>query len=252
MTRSLRRTTAAASLATLALALGGCQALGIGGNRMASAPAADGEIAAPFDFGAEQLAEGREALRKGHIPVAIDSFMLAKSFQEHAPAAYNGLAVAYSRLGREDLAERFFLTAVALSPEDSRYRSNLALFYVRSGIPRVGQAALAAAAPAATPAPAPAPDVLVAETTVVSPVVRQLAGGISVQAPPRRIQRVSAAEVTIRAAEPGAPALATNQRRAVIEVGARSARPAVRTVTVASVRPAARVQTYPIRIPLGE
>ena len=56
-----------------------------------------------------------EALVDGRTLEAIDAFMIAKSFPEQAPAAFNGLAVAYSRLGRTDLTERFFQTAIALA-----------------------------------------------------------------------------------------------------------------------------------------
>jgi hypothetical protein len=255
MSHAARRTATAVSALTLALTLGGCQMLGIGGSRMASVPQAT-ERAEPMDFGAEQIAEGRKALTDGHIPQAIDSFMLAKSFQAHAPAAYNGLAVAYSRLGREDLAERFFLTAVALAPDDERFRTNLALFYVRSGIPRQTAPAMALAPAQPDVAAAPAQVAVAAAPAVLraAPVVRSLGGGVTVQAPASRLQRVSAGEVTIRGSAAAAPgAVAANGHRAVIEVGGGRSGAAPARVMVASARPGATAQrTYPIRIPLAD
>lgn len=247
MKASQRKVAFGASVAAMAVLLGGCQALGIGGPRMARlAPAA--ETTQVVDLGAEQLAAGREALAAGRTADAIEAFMLAKTFPEQMPAAYNGLAVAYSRLGRTDLTERFFLTAVALAPNEDRYRANLATFYSRNGQPKIAEPALAIAPiqEVATPAPAVA-------VAAAAPVIRTLAGGVSVQTPATRLQRVSRGEVAIRTASASTPVIraASTTRRPVIEVGA-SSRPAAYPVRVTLSKPQPAARTYPIRIPLSD
>lgn len=242
-----------ASLVATALLLGGCQALGLGGGGMARASSAPALAAEPVDLGAEQLEAGRAALKADRTIDAIESFMLAKAFPKQMPAAYNGLAVAYGRIGRTDLSERYFLTAVALAPEEDRFRSNLALFYASNGQPKsAGPAMAMATAPIGDPAAAAQP--IAAEAP--APKVRSLAAGVTVRGPGTHLQRVSRGEVAIRSSVPGAPAAntAATPRRAVIEVGA--ARPQAYPIRVTLVDPrpgqAASPKAYPIRIPLSD
>ena len=186
----------AAGAVALAFALSGCQLLGIGGHGRAALR--DDSSVILKDFGADQLAQGRQALVEGRTMDAIDAFVIAKSFPEQAPAAFNGLAVAYSRLGRTDLTERFFQSAIALAPEDDRYRSNLALFYARNGMPRTAEPMMAVAAPAPEAiAPTVEAPVAVDLAAPSTPVVRNLGAGVTAQAPQTRLQRVSRAEVRI-------------------------------------------------------
>src|SRR3546814_1026109 len=95
-----------ASCIAVAISLSGCQsfisALGFGpkdGPRRA-------EASAPI-FGSEELEKGRTALRAGYPANAIQQFRMAALNPDSAPEAYNGLGVAYARLGRADLAERY-------------------------------------------------------------------------------------------------------------------------------------------------
>lgn len=248
MTKLSANATTAATALALALTLGGCQALGFGGAQMASTTMRE---APAVDLGAEVLAEGRAALEAGRTTDAIDAFMLAKAYPVHAPAAYNGLAVAYSRLGRTDLTERFFLTAVGLAPDEAKYRTNLALFYSKNAQPRIAEPALVVApvqatavALAAVSSP-DAPTLAVAAQVERRPVVRALKAGVTVQSPGPALQRISKGEVSIRTAPlAGTPsAVAVTGRgghRAVIEVGGARSAPAVRVGAAA----------YPVRIPL--
>ena len=218
----------AAGAVALAFALSGCQLLGIGGHGRAALR--DDSSAILKDFGADQLAQGRQALVEGRTVDAIDAFVIAKAFPEQAPAAFNGLAVAYSRLGRTDLAERFFQSAVALAPQEDRYRSNLALFYAHNPMPRIAEPMMAVAAPAPEAiAPIVEAPVAVAVATPPAPVVRSLGAGVTAQAPQSRLQRVSRAEVRI-----SSPAMPRVAHQPVIHVG-----------------PAARA-AYPVRITLSE
>lgn len=245
------RAAAALSIAAMTLALGGCQALGIGGHGIAraSAKAENSVIAA---FGSEQLEEGRKALSEGRTTDAIDAFMLAKAFEEQAPAAYNGLAVAYSRLGREDLTERFFRLAIALAPEEQRYRSNLATFYMRSGIPR--STGLALSSEPEVPLVGGDAPLVDGQRAVQAPVespVRSLAAGVTVRTPVSRLQRISSSEVAITSEDAThRPVANTGGHRGVIEVGSRSgpsATPAAHVAWSGSRSVSSRPE-YPIRI----
>lgn len=104
--------------------LAGCQSSPLAGwnfgksdnGRLAASPTVDGLII---------LEEGRQYLREGNISKAVASFQLARMDKSTAAAANNGLAVAYAKLGRPDLAERYFMTAAALDPNESKYVANL-------------------------------------------------------------------------------------------------------------------------------
>lgn len=80
-------------------------------------------------FGEADLEEGRRMLADGNIGNAIPAFQRAALNRETAPQAANGLAVAYARLGRGDLAERYFKAAVTLDPHEPKFAANLERFY---------------------------------------------------------------------------------------------------------------------------
>lgn len=210
---------------------------------MARAPA-DADASLIANFGSEQLELGRTALKEGHTVAAIDAFMIAKSFEREAPAAYNGLAVAYSRLGREDLAERFFQEAVARAPDDTRFRANLATFYGRHGIPRSTQPALAIAQ--VEPVVAPAPEVAAAPMQVDPVATVDAKSKVSARTPSSGLRRISRHEVKI----------VGNTRRVIVEVGGATTQARVGTVKLAATgsrtplkqaRPA-----YPVRVTLDD
>lgn len=75
---------------------------------------------------AQRLEAGRGLLRAGHLTRAIDAFRQASYDPRFAAEATNGMAVAYTKLGREDVARRLFLKAIAAAPEDERFSRNLA------------------------------------------------------------------------------------------------------------------------------
>lgn len=103
------------------------------------------------------LEEGRTALREGNISAAIASFRIALLDPAMRAEACNGLAVAYAKLGRDDLAQRYFLAAVSAEPDNPRFVANLLRLQRQQ---QVNLAARAAAAPAIAvqqPQPAPLP-----------------------------------------------------------------------------------------------
>ncbi|NTZ41947.1 hypothetical protein G7A66_02330 [Altererythrobacter sp. SALINAS58] len=80
-------------------------------------------------FGAADLEDGKANLRAGHIGSAIPQLQLAALNPDTAGEAFNALGVAYARLGRGDLAERFFNAAVMREPSSTRFTTNLDQFY---------------------------------------------------------------------------------------------------------------------------
>ena len=71
--------------------------------------------------------QGRAALDASLPGSAIEKFQSALAKGEMVGPALNGMAVAYARLGRFDLARRFFNEAVAVDPLNEKYLTNLAM-----------------------------------------------------------------------------------------------------------------------------
>lgn len=116
-----------ATLAVLGLTLPGCSALFESG-RFASR--ANGEAAKEEMAAAERASVltniGRRALDQGSTGLAIEAFQRAAASGEAPAPAFNGLGVAFARIGRFELAQRYFEQAAALDPTDQRYQANLA------------------------------------------------------------------------------------------------------------------------------
>lgn len=72
-----------------------------------------------------RLELGLAALRNGSPGNAIYHFERAVLDPSAAADAFNGMGVAYAQLGRIDLAERFFTTAIMIEPSDARFARNL-------------------------------------------------------------------------------------------------------------------------------
>ena len=76
--------------------------------------------------GASMLQRGRAQLDAGLNALAIEAFRAEIRTNPDAADAYNGLAVAYGRIGRDDLAQRYFETALAKDPGNGKAQANLA------------------------------------------------------------------------------------------------------------------------------
>jgi len=129
---------------------------------------------------------GRKELDANRPGAAIEAFQKALATGEPVAPAVNGLGVAYARLGRFDLAQRFFEQAAAADPANPRYADNLTRL-MRSPVFAMRRDGDLLAAALASNAPRPAPTA----KTAAAPV-----GGI---------QRVSRGEVRIVTA-PAQPA----------------------------------------------
>lgn len=112
-----------ASAIALLVSLGGCQFLGK--LNIARSGSQEEEQAKAQRAMPSSLAEGREHLRANRNGRAIDAFNLALVRGEDPAAAFNGLGVVYARVGRNDLAYRFFKKANASDPDNPVYASNL-------------------------------------------------------------------------------------------------------------------------------
>lgn len=134
----------------LALGASGCQSLGNQSQHLAlyAGKRADEQVS----LGEMQLARGRAYLDAELTTLAIGQFTLALQDPRTLAAASNGLGVAYARMGRYDLADRYFAAAVTAEPDSARYLRNLAA--LRGSLPALARAAAPSPAPAAAAASA--------------------------------------------------------------------------------------------------
>lgn len=197
-------------VAFAALTVAGCQSSPLAGwnfdrsdsKRMAATPKVDGPSV---------LEEGRRYLSEGNISKAVASFQLARLDKDSAAAANNGLAVSYARLGRPDLAERYFRTAAALDPSDTRYVANLLRLQGNVMLARRAQAA----------------EQLAAAEVAEAPVTR------AAEAAPA-VHRVSHGEFRITTSEPAAaPTMQVGARQAAAKPAPETVEPKVTEVALA-------------------
>lgn len=133
-------------------ALSGCQLLGnLHLTRSSQDRAKVAEVAITSGTAVQ---DGRDHLRGGRPGLAIEAFNRALASGQDPAASYNGLGVAYARLGRTDLAFRFFKKAALSEPDNAAYSRNLTRLI---DSPQFALAMMTQAAPvAAAPAPASA------------------------------------------------------------------------------------------------
>ena len=122
------------------------------------------------------LDEGRLALTGNNPAQAISAFHIALAQAPQSVAALNGLAVAYDRLGRSDLARQHFEMALALEPDAADIAYNLGLALGRAGqdrnaIPHLQRAAMGNDARAAAAARRTLAQVAARLTTPPAPIV---------------------------------------------------------------------------------
>jgi tetratricopeptide (TPR) repeat protein len=146
-------------LAVATMALPGCSTLF--GKRFMAKADTENAVSKPAPGAATySLDLGRQHLDAGRTGLAIEAFQTALVTGEAPAPAFNGLGVAFARLGRVDLAERYFQRATAIAPQDERYALNLArltrspAFALRRSGDVVAEVerAVAAAPPVAVPA----------------------------------------------------------------------------------------------------
>jgi thioredoxin-like negative regulator of GroEL len=131
------------------------------------------------------LEEGKEFLREGNVASAINSLRIARLDRATFGEASNALAIAYIRLGRNDLADRYFREAIQAEPENDKFAANLLRLQSQVMLARAS-----AAAPAVPAAAMPAPAVAAATPAARQPTQDRLASGM--------VERVSRSEVQVR------------------------------------------------------
>lgn len=152
-------------------------------------------------FAQTQLAEGRKALDNNDNFAAIVAFSNAQGLHTQAAEAHNGMAIAYARLGRPDVAARYFAMAVLEAPEDPRYRANLALLQQRERDAAASAAAMLAAQSAPSTSNAGDAPVRTASNSRDAGIP-----GIRIERPRSRLVRTGNGEIvlTTRSPAPGA------------------------------------------------
>jgi len=135
-----------------ATVLGGCQSFPLTSWISKERPAAAAKRSALAENKSGALEEGKANLRSGNISAAVASFRIALLDPAARGDANNGLAVAYAKLGRADIAERYFRAAIEQDPNNPKYAANLLrlqqqVMLARSHVtPASGAQALAASA----------------------------------------------------------------------------------------------------------
>lgn len=180
--------------------LGGCNSfLGIHFARQAPRAAPAAAPAPALAANTESAtAAGRRQLTDGQTGLAIESFQRAMAAGEPIAPAVNGLGVAYARLERFDLAQRYFQQAIASDPANSHYADNLARLMRSPALAArrdgdIAREALQAAAAA--------------------PVAGKTTQAANAAAAVGKLQRVSRGEVRIASAPPQAAPAAPGQAR---------------------------------------
>lgn len=135
------------------------------------------------------LEEAATQLGMGNVALAIGTFRRALRQAPDSPQAYVGLAVCYERLGRLDLAQRYYREGLIAVPDKAELAASYSAFLARHGID-VGALVEAPAVPAV----APAEDVPDA-TMMVRSVTIELAP--LPETPGPRLERISAGEVEL-------------------------------------------------------
>ena len=117
------KTATALALVALATSLGGCKSFvqAFDFSRHSSAP--------PYAIGEADLEEGKTHLRAGRVGSALSPLHRAALNPGTSGEALNALGVAYAKLGRADLAERFFIAATKVDTDNERFAANLVRFY---------------------------------------------------------------------------------------------------------------------------
>jgi tetratricopeptide (TPR) repeat protein len=121
------------AFAAITLGLGGCSSIFHNSKHSArgvSDPSMDQANLA--DYFAGRIALGKQMLDAKNYGGALATFRQARFDPRYAAEAYNGMGVAYARLGREDLAERFFATALQQEPTNAKFAANVQRIHARS------------------------------------------------------------------------------------------------------------------------
>ncbi|MDH3662417.1 MAG: tetratricopeptide repeat protein [Alphaproteobacteria bacterium] len=85
------------------------------------------------------IAEGRQLLDQGRAVEAVSAFRRYLRREGGDLRGLNGLAIAYSELGRQDLAAEMFARALALAPDDPATLNNIGFSALRRADARLAR-----------------------------------------------------------------------------------------------------------------
>lgn len=122
----------AARLLVVVAALG---AAGCAGTGLEVSPKASFDPVHAPDTAAGAYEVGKRQLATGHIGNALVSFRQALRREPESVSALNGMAIAYDRLGRFDLARHYFERALALEPDSTMTLNNIGRSLLDQGKP---------------------------------------------------------------------------------------------------------------------
>jgi hypothetical protein len=121
---TMKRNLMALMVVSGSMMLGGCQVFHSAfAARPARVETASVDLSSYF---AERLDAGRRHLQANRPAQAVIAFRQASYDVATAGSAYNGMAIAYAQMGRDDLARRYFTAAMQADPGDERFARNLA------------------------------------------------------------------------------------------------------------------------------
>lgn len=193
--------------------------------------------------GSVVLAEGQEQMRQGNISAAVASFRIAALDPDARADANNGLGIAYAKLGRADLADRYFRTAALLDPTNTKYLANLARlqsaeYFAMQARDEAATPKIVDLAPPASPATPATPATFAA--AFETPVTEHVS---ITKAPNARLVRISRGEVRISG---GMQASAATR----MQVGSRQAKVSAPENQGLSERADGAEPEYPLRMAL--
>ena len=163
------------------------------------------------------LAEGRSLLVAGNAAQAISAFRLALAQDSMNVAALNGIAIAYDRMGRIDLARQHFEQALSIEPDAADIAYNLGWTLHRAGQSRAAIAWLQRASGGSDGRAAAAARralLLVAAALEAGAAVASPADAAPVRVAAARIDMASSGEAVL--VLPGAVAHPATSARAVV------------------------------------
>lgn len=108
-------------IGALSVTLAGCGTVNPFGKRQANNASVD-----MADYFAQRVEIGRRHLKEGRPSLAIEAFRQGSYDPRYSAEALNGMGVAYTMLGRSDVARELFARAIKNDPSDARFARNLA------------------------------------------------------------------------------------------------------------------------------
>lgn len=153
----------------------------------------------PLSYPGRRIADGKRQLGEHNYGAALTSFREARLDQRHAGEAWNGMAIAYANLGRNDLAELYFTRAANVENADPKFAANLQRFYAQLASNSAGARRAAPQPPEAKLAPADG-------------LRRTPLASLRIAAPSTRLVRLSNSEMMLRTGRPADAEMAIPSR----------------------------------------